>query len=70
MEEIVKLVASKTGMSEAVAKVAVETVISTLKTKLPAGMGDQLDSFIGGSQGSSENPLGDIAGKLGGLFGN
>lgn len=71
MEELIKLVASKTGVSEDIAKIAVETVLSTVKSKLPAGMGDQLDSLMGGTNsGTSENPLGDIKSKLGGFFGN
>lgn len=39
MNEIIKMVASKTGMSESVAKIAVDVVVSQLKSKLPAGVG-------------------------------
>lgn len=71
MNEIIKMVASKTGMSESVAKIAVEVVISQLKSKLPAGVGGQIDSLLGGkgSSKSSGNPLGGLTDKLGGMLG-
>lgn len=67
MESIVKLVAEKTGSSESQAKVAIETVASFLKEKLPAGMGAQVDSLIqgGGSVGNITDSLKD---GLGGMF--
>jgi nucleoid DNA-binding protein len=36
MDELVKLVSKKTGIPEAQAKIAVETVMDFLKKKLPA----------------------------------
>lgn len=74
MNDIVKMVASKTGMSESMAKSAVEIVINQLKSKLPEGLGTQLDSFLGdksskGSSESSNNPLGGMMGNLGGILG-
>jgi hypothetical protein len=76
-QEIVKLVASKAGISEPIAKIAVETVLSLLKDKLPAVVGTQLDSFLGAdnkksSKSSQNDTLGgltDIVSGLGGLFG-
>ena len=66
MDAIVKLVAEKTGISESQAKVAVETVASFLKDKLPAGVGSQVDSFLqGGAGGGLADGLKD---GLGGLF--
>ena len=71
MNEIVKLVMSKTGLSEKMAKMAVDVVISQLKSKLPPAIGSQVDSFLGTSKSSksSANPLGGLADKLGGLGG-
>ena len=64
MEELVKIVSQKTGLPEAQAKQAAETVIAFIKEKLPAPMAAQLDGLIqGGASG------GDIMGKLGGLLG-
>lgn len=63
MDELVKLVSVKTGLSEEMSKVAVETVISHLKDKLPAPLAAQVDAAIGG-QGAT----GGIANIAKGLF--
>ena len=71
MQEIVKLVAQKTGMSEDIAKVAVETVLGFLKDKLPAPLAGQLDAVIGAGapDGGGGPDLGALAKQgLGGLF--
>ena len=65
MDELVKLVVEKTGVSEELAKKAVDVVLDYVKKKLPAPIAGQLDSLLDGSGGG-----GDIAGALGGLFGN
>ena len=63
MEELVKLVVKKTGISETQAKGAIETVIGFLKKKLPAPLASQLDGVLKGEGGSG------IAGGLGNLLG-
>jgi hypothetical protein len=63
MDELVKLVVKKTGISEAQAKQAIETVVSFLKKKLPAPIASQLDGVLKGEGGSG------IAGGLGKLLG-
>ena len=82
MNEIVKLVAKKTGMSEAVAQIAVTTVISAIKAKLPANIGGLLDTFLATSAATKpagatkktaakspqgSTPLGDVGNIVGGL---
>ncbi|MBF6607320.1 MAG: hypothetical protein ITG00_01115 [Flavobacterium sp.] len=69
MDEIVKMVADRTGMSESAARTAVVTVLGFLKDKLPAGIGDHLESFIDSDGSGKDSPLGDIGGMIGGLFG-
>lgn len=70
MNDIIKMVVSKTGMSESVAKIAVDVVISQLKSKLPPAVGGQIDSLIGSTGSSkSSNPLGGLTDKLGGILG-
>ena len=72
MEDLVKLVAKKTGMSESIAQIAVTTVISSLKTKLPVNVGGMLDTYLtpsGKTASKSNNPLGDIGNIVGGLGG-
>ena len=68
MESLIKMVSEKTGISEAQATIAVQTVVAFLKDKMPAGIGGQVETFIKGGSG----PVGDIASglkdKMGGLF--
>ncbi len=61
MDEVVKMVAEKTGLSDEMAKVAVDTVIDYLKGKLPAPIAGQIDSVLDGEGG--------ISGMVGGMFG-
>ena len=69
MEELIKMVTQKVGISEAQAKSAVETVVSFLKDKMPAGIGSQVESFIGGNAGSAGSMVDSIKDKIGGLLG-
>lgn len=67
MDELVSMVAQKTGISADQARTAVETVISHLKSVLPEPLAGQLEGFLAGQGGA-----GDVAGalgNLGGLFG-
>ncbi len=64
MDELVKLVSQKTGLSEEMSKVAVETVLNHLKDKLPAPLAGQLDNILDGQE------LGNLGQSLGGLFGS
>jgi hypothetical protein len=66
MDELIKLVSDKTGLSEDMAKMAVDTVLGFLKQKLPAPVAGQIDSVLGGS--SNPSGLGGIAQGLGGLL--
>ena len=65
MDELVKMVADKVGISEAQAKQAVEMVMEFLKDKLPEPIAGQLDAVLEGDVSG----LGDLAGGLGKLFG-
>ena len=66
MEQLVKLVAEKTGISTEQATTAVNTVMDFIKDKLPAGLQGQMDALLSGSS------FGDMAGgmkdKIGGMF--
>ena len=63
MEELTKLVAEKTGLSDEMSKVAVDTVIDFLKEKLPGPAAAQLDALLEGGDASS------LMGGLGSLLG-
>ena len=71
MEALIKMVAEKTGITEAQATTAVQTVVGFLKDKMPAGIGSQVESFVKGGTGAGS--LGDLAGgvkdKIGNIFG-
>ena len=42
MEELIKMVSQKVGISESQAKSAVDTIVSFLKDKMPGGLGSQV----------------------------
>jgi uncharacterized protein (DUF2267 family) len=65
MDELVKLVSEKVGISEQQAREAVEMVVETLKKQLPAPLAGQIEAALEGDLGG----LSDIAGGLGGMFG-
>ena len=64
MDELVKLVAKKTGLSDEMARTAVDTVIGFLKEKLPGPAAAQLDALLeGGDVSSLMSGLGGLLGK-------
>jgi len=65
MDELVKTVSSKVGISEAQAKQAVDIVLGFLQDKLPAPVAGQLDAALQGDMSG----LDDLVGGLGGMFG-
>ncbi|WP_020470551.1 DUF2267 domain-containing protein [Zavarzinella formosa] len=65
MEELITMVAQKTGIPPEQAKAAVETVLGYVKGKLPPAVGGQIDQFLSGGNGT----LDDLKSKIGGLFG-
>jgi len=71
VQELVKLVVDKTGLPEAAAQLAVQTVLQYLKDKLPAPLASQIDAAVSGGGGADLGGLGqaaNIAKGLGGLF--
>lgn len=76
MEELIRQVAERTGISEAQAQTAVNTVLGFLKGRLPEPLAGQLDGFLGGAAGAAGSAAsglggaaGDVLGGLGGLLG-
>jgi len=66
MDELVKLVSQKTGLSSDMAKTAVQTVVGYLKDKLPAPVAGQIEAIL--ESGQAAKGLGGIADSLGGLL--
>ena len=72
MDDLIKQVTERTGISESQARTAVETVMGFLKDRLPAPVAGQLDGLIsgaGGAVGTVADKAGDVLGGLGGMFG-
>jgi hypothetical protein len=72
MDELIKQVVEKTGISEAQARGAVDTVVGFLKNRLPAPLAGQVDGVLGGASGAVgglADKAGDVLGGLGGMFG-
>jgi uncharacterized protein (DUF2267 family) len=70
MDELVRQVAQKTGISEDTARVAVETVVKFLKDKLPAPIAAHVDTALSAAAPAVGNlDVGSLASSIGGLFG-
>ncbi len=63
MEELIKQITSKVGITEEQASQAVNQVLEFLKQRLPGPIASQVEGVIKGGG------LGDVAKGLGGLFG-
>jgi hypothetical protein len=70
MEELIRQVAERTGISEAQAQTAVTTVLGFLKGRLPEPLAGHLDSFVGGGAGAGGGAdLGGLGGAAGSVLG-
>ncbi len=65
MDELVKQIVAKTGISEDQARAAVQVVAGYLKEKLPPPVAGQIDAVLSGQMPN----LGDAGKTLGGIFG-
>ena len=69
MDELVKQVAERTGISESQAQTAVTTVLGFLKARLPESLAGQLDGFLGGAAGAAGGLAGGLSGSAGDVLG-
>lgn len=76
MDELIKQVTERSGISEAQARTAVETVVGFIKGRLPAPIAGQVDNVLNSQAGaigtgidSVADRAGDMLGGLGGMFG-
>lgn len=63
MDELVNTLVQKTGLPEDKARLAVDTVVNYLKSKLPASVAGQVDNALAGEGSSISERLGGILGK-------
>ncbi len=65
MNELVQMVAQRTGISEDKARQAVQLILEHLKGRLPGPLASHIDSLLQGQQGSEGGGLGGLLGKVG-----
>ncbi len=69
MEDLIKLVSEKTGLSKDKAKVAVETVTMYLKSKLPGSIASQVDTYLSSDKPTeSDEMMSNLKDTLGGIY--
>jgi hypothetical protein len=72
MDELIRQVVERTGISEQQARGAVETVLGFIKGRLPEPLAGQLDGLVGGASGAAggiAGAAGDVLGGLGSMLG-
>jgi hypothetical protein len=69
MDELVQQIATRTGLPQDKAMQAAQTAIEFLDGRLPPPVGGNLKRLTGEGGGAGAGGLGDVAGKLGGMFG-
>jgi hypothetical protein len=74
MDELVNLIAEKTGIPHDTAKQAADVAIGFLKQKLPAPIGSQIDAALGlqvpsDAANQQQEATGGLGHMLSGLFG-
>ncbi len=69
MDELIKLVQQKVGISEDQARMAVTTVLGFVKEKLPEPIASQVDGLLAGNTAGPMGQADGLMGSMGGLFG-
>ena len=72
MEELIRQVTERTGITDAQARTAIDTVMGYMRDKLPASMSGTLDGVLGGGAnvaGGVADTAQNVLGGLGGMFG-
>jgi hypothetical protein len=65
MEELIKTVTEKAGISPEQAKSAISAISGFLKNKMPGGIGEQVSNFLEGKGGDLAGMAGTIKDKIG-----
>ena len=64
MDELIKLVSQKAGISDSQATTAVETVMGFLKDNLPAPLDSQVEALLSGGEMPDVGDVGQMLGSL------
>jgi nucleoid DNA-binding protein len=68
-ENILKMISEKAGISEAQAKVAVDTMVSFIHDKMPSGPGHQVELLVQDSIGTLGTVTDTFKDKVSNFFG-
>ena len=60
MKELINIIVQKTGISQENAQQSVQVTLGFLKTKLPAPVAAQLDSFLSARTTTGVNPMNPV----------
>jgi uncharacterized protein (DUF2267 family) len=69
MDELIKQISQKTGISAEQARQAVESVMAFLKDRLPAPIAAQVTNLLSGAGNVAGDVTNQVGDALGGLFG-
>ena len=71
MNELITQLTQRVGLTPEQARLAAETVLGFVKTRLPEPIASQIDQLVAGGTGAggSAAGLGGIAKEIGGMFG-
>jgi hypothetical protein len=72
MEELIKQVTERTGITESQARTAIDTVMGYMRDKLPASASGMIDGVLGGGAdvaGGVADTAQNVLGGIGGMFG-
>lgn len=70
MDQLVKMITQRTGISDEQARWAVNTMLEFLKEKLPGPIASQVESLLSGQgSGNTVAEVEKVFGELGSLFG-
>lgn len=64
MDELIKMVTTKVGIPADKAKLAVDTVLGFVKSKVPAPLAGQIDTALAGTTGGVGDAMKGFAEKL------
>ena len=68
MDDLIKQISDKYGISIEVSKEIADLILSQIKSKLPSSIAGQIDGFFGSSDSENSESLSDLNDTFGKLF--
>ena len=72
MDQLIQEISTKTGITDAQARQAVQMVVNFVKQRLPPQLAGQVDALLAGQGATGQggnDMMGQAMGELGGMFG-